>query len=182
MNQIDERYKCLADVADKYLSALFQNLLQPGLSLTGTYLDYFRANRQTIKSAQVEYDKNLEKWRDHFAISNRLDRHKVAAITAHYLIRHFPIVIIENRPELNNVGILKIVNELATFFVAISRLRNEGVAYDPVKSLIGSFIQTFRKHSRLLREFSSDTISVEFMAREFYQLEEEHKLKVTKPS
>ena len=124
----------------------------------------------------------MEKWRDWFSLTNRVDRHKVAAITAHYLIKHFPIVTIENRPELKNVGELQIIDELSTWFVALSRLKNEGVAYDPEKSLIGSFIQTFRRHSLVLGKFDNYAISIESMARDFYLLEEAHRVKATKPS
>ena len=166
---------------NEFLDALFRDLFRSELSLTGTYLDYFRANRQKIKSAQEEYYNNLEKWRTWFSLTNRLDRHKVAAITAHYLIKHFPIVTIENRPELKNVGILKIINELATVFAAISRLKNEGVAYTPDNALIGSFIQTFRRHSLILGNFDNYAITVGSMARDFYLLEEAHRVKVTKP-
>ena len=82
MIKINERYKCIGDIIDEGLNALFRDLLQPELSLTGTYLDYFRANRQTTKSAQEDYYKNLKKWKNWFAVPCGLDRHKVAAVTA----------------------------------------------------------------------------------------------------
>lgn len=155
----------------RYL-ALLQNLNDyRGILKEGN----FSINENFLEKVVNTYWEKLDSWKNHFQIKDKLDRHKVGALTALYFMRFLPVKI----DEPYN----KIINEHCAIRIACSFLLN-GEHVRPSKILNVSMI---RMLSRIKN--NTDTISnsiniiqfVEDFAMILFQLESEASIRKTTP-
>lgn len=177
-NKLNSRITNIKSIAEDILDIYFSSL-QKLLNLPGNRVDYLRLNDGVV--AVEEYFQKLPTWKEeHYGLpsSKIIDRHKVGALTAYYLLKHAPLVqICKGEKVFSRCGYILIANEMIVFDIALAVLKTGGRAYK-CKQEMGSFIKMFL---RLRKHIEGDSLTlaytklfVDSLSRELYLLEKLH--------
>jgi len=136
-SQSDNRFYTIIQIIENYLKPI--NLQYPNL------FQEVAVNRNNVQTAIEEYFSDIEHWRKYFNLKGNMDRHKVAALTIHYLSKN---QIIDFKVPINKLGlhILPLINELILLNIAFGRLKNGGHIIKPQKKLYAHLLRILYKH------------------------------------
>ena len=123
--KLDVRFSNLDGTVRDWLGAVRESLEPPpdGEAFSRNWISY---DSSKLEEAVSEYYRELPAWRIHFDLTGKVDRHKVAALTMHYFIKHSPITV---HRLGNNVAVCVFINEIAALHIGVTRLREGSRTY-----------------------------------------------------
>ena len=188
-HSISGRCNCFNSIIQDCLDEMFKDIKKKaaleGKKIGGNWLDHFTIKLKRIEDAQKAYFDALKDWKQFFNVTERLDRHRVGAISCHYLLKFCPIVDLSSELQNLKISVLAIINEMLAYNIGISRLKNNGNPYRPEPKLMTSFIQSLRLHRNAMHDSSTNkTEPVQFVvavSRDFYNFEKSYLLETKLP-
>lgn len=138
--------------------------------------EYLFFNEEKLRAVINEYYEHLEGWKKFFNISNRLDRHKVSALTIHYLLKHKPI---EQRKKSKEIAISIFINEIIALNIGMALLKEGNHPFNSISPVLrASIYRSLNFHAKQLDNNTNynncikDVISL--LAIIMFQIENDH--------
>ena len=179
MNNSDIRYLYFEEILIKFLLRIKESAELSRISKETFFNEYLFCNREKLKKAINEYYENLDFWKKYFNISERIDRHKVSALTIHYLLKYKPI---EQNEKSKNIAISVLINEIFALKIGLSVLKNADKPYNNISPVLrASILRSLNFHAKQLEkntnynECIKDVISL--LAIIMFQIENDHNKK-----
>jgi hypothetical protein len=103
-----------------------------------------------------DYYNNIDVWKEKYLPKENkhsgkrlLDRHKVASLSAHYFLKHRPLI---PGKKANGTGIFLIANEFVSIFIALSRLDEGDKPYNLSDKLSAALIKAMNEHMKSMQK------------------------------
>ena len=175
MSNPDIRFHYLDQIYRNFLQTV-QNSLNSPTSPETFSKEYLFYNSDKVQLAVNEYYKNLDYWKKFFNIKDKIDRHKVSALTMHYLLKYQPI---EQKGKSNKIAIAILINEFICLNIGLALLKNGNKPFDHISVILrSSIIRSLNFHMKKLEshekynECIPDFVSL--LAIIMYQIERDH--------
>ncbi len=176
MEKINVRFHCLDQIVLDILEH-FRSGLDPIVSPETFSSEYLHYKPKQIEKAVNQYYNDLSSWKEHFGISDLIDRHKVAAITIHYILNYPPV---ECKHLSERIAISKIINEIIALNIGFALLINSDKSFDHIEiNLRATIYRSLRFHKERLINSPDEYKTcmkevIGLFAIILYQIEQEH--------
>ncbi len=129
---------------------------KPSISQGAFLRQYVTYDPDKLQDAVNDYFRNLDLWKDEFLPLNnnqeekrRLDRHKVASLSAHYYLKHRPL---SPGEKADGTGLFLIPNEFVSLLIALSKLQGGERPYEFTGKFRAAMLRIANKHMKRIQE------------------------------